>query len=474
MGLQNHGYVLYPDAQTELEIPYVNNRFRLGKSKETKWGLTNAQLKEFETYFGVDFDTESGQKFLEDWRITLDHLANPVDMGNMQHKFSQTILIGNDGMGLVNLGDDEGAKLFPFVLVDEQKEIEGKVLPALLRRNADRYGDRKVALREKEFGIWQPITWQQYHGHVKNFALGLRVLGFDKDDKLAIIGDNRPEWLFAELAAQSLGGVPLGIYQDSILTEVAYIINHSDAVLVFVEDDAQLAKVLAIRDEIPNIRKVILVNGTPPDDDWVTSYEEFLELGAEVADAALQQRLDDVDSSDTAGIVYTSGTTGVPKGAVLTHDNITFTAQSVFHSLEIRRGDINLLFLPLAHVFARTCVYASLYPGSTTTCLLMVCSPSGPLTVREATKVPSRSYSWVILPPSGRLSGLAQVTVVPSPKFQVQEVISPLETSVNWEFSPALAGTTRKAALGTAAMVMKSSLVMLSVPAGLLTLREMV
>jgi hypothetical protein len=138
MGLQNHGYVLYPDAQTELEIPYVNNRFRLGKSKETKWGLTNAQLKEFETYFGVEFDSESGHKFLEDWRIQLDHLANPVDMGNMRHKFSQTILVGNDGMGLVNLGDDEGAKLFPFVLVDEQKEIEGKVSRKVTKNNAIR------------------------------------------------------------------------------------------------------------------------------------------------------------------------------------------------------------------------------------------------------------------------------------------------------------------------------------------------
>ena len=96
MGLQNHGYVLYPDAQTELEIPYVNNRFRLGKSKETNGDLLNAQLKEFRDLLWSRFETESGQKFLEDWRITLDHLANPVDMGNMQHKFSQTILIGND------------------------------------------------------------------------------------------------------------------------------------------------------------------------------------------------------------------------------------------------------------------------------------------------------------------------------------------------------------------------------------------
>ena len=136
-------------------------------------------------------------------------------------------------------------------------DIEGTPLPVLLQRNAIRYGDRKVALREKEFGIWQSVTWRQYFEHVKNFALGLRSLGFGKNDKLAIIGDNRPEWLYAELAAQSLGGIPLGIYQDSILTEVAYIINHSEARVVVAEDQEQVDKVLEMIEDLPHLEKIV-------------------------------------------------------------------------------------------------------------------------------------------------------------------------------------------------------------------------
>ncbi|MBT8406037.1 MAG: AMP-binding protein, partial [Deltaproteobacteria bacterium] len=118
--------------------------------------------------------------------------------------------------------------------------MEGKPLPLLLQRNALNYGDQRVALREKEYGIWQSVGWQRYYYHVKDFASGLKALGFGKNDKLAIIGDNRPEWLYAELAAQSLGAIPLGIYQDSILTEVAYIINHSEARIVVAEDQEQV------------------------------------------------------------------------------------------------------------------------------------------------------------------------------------------------------------------------------------------
>src|SRR5512134_947580 len=129
--------------------------------------------------------------------------------------------------------------------------------PKLLARNAARYGDRKVAMREKEFGIWQEFTWEEYHEHVKAFSLGLVSLGLAKGDKVAIIGDNRPEWVWAEVAAQAAGAVPLGLYQDSTLKEVAYVIDHSDATFVVAEDQEQVDKILDMRDQLPKVRYVI-------------------------------------------------------------------------------------------------------------------------------------------------------------------------------------------------------------------------
>jgi long-chain acyl-CoA synthetase len=113
-------------------------------------------------------------------------------------------------------------------------------LPALLVRNAERFGDGRIALREKEFGIWQSVTWQQYLEHVRDFSLGLISLGLRPGEALGIIGDNRPEWVYAELAAQAAGAIPFGIFQDSILSEVAYIIDHSEAAMLVAEDQEQV------------------------------------------------------------------------------------------------------------------------------------------------------------------------------------------------------------------------------------------
>jgi long-chain acyl-CoA synthetase len=115
-------------------------------------------------------------------------------------------------------------------------------LPALLVRNAERFGDQSIALREKEFGIWQSVTWQQYLQHVRDFSLGLISLGLRPGETLGIIGDNRPEWVYAELAAQAAGVVPFGIFQDSILSEVAYIIEHSEAAMLVAEDQEQVTR----------------------------------------------------------------------------------------------------------------------------------------------------------------------------------------------------------------------------------------
>jgi long-chain acyl-CoA synthetase len=191
-------------------------------------------------------------------------------------------------------------------------------LPALLVRNAQRFGDGRIALREKEFGIWQSVTWQQYLEHVRDFSLGLISLGLRPGEALGIIGDNRPEWVYAELAAQAAGAMPFGIFQDSILSEVAYIIDHSEAAMLVAEDQEQVDKILDLKEKLPHLKKIIY---TDPKGLW--DYEddlliEFSEIEAQGRE--LHQREPDlfdknvgaIKDSDLAIVCYTSGTTGPP------------------------------------------------------------------------------------------------------------------------------------------------------------------
>ena len=129
--------------------------------------------------------------------------------------------------------------------------------PKLLLAKASELGDQKVALREKEFGIWQSVTWRQYLEHVKYFSLGLLSLGLKAGDKIAIIGDNRPEWVYAELAAQAAGAITLGLYQDSVAKELQYLIDFADVRFVVVEDQEQVDKILEVRGELPKLQEVI-------------------------------------------------------------------------------------------------------------------------------------------------------------------------------------------------------------------------
>ena len=131
-------------------------------------------------------------------------------------------------------------------------------LPHLLIENARKHGSEKVALREKEFGIWQSVSWADYLANVKDLALGLVALGYEPGDKLAILADNRPEWLYSELAIQSLGGAAVGIFPDSHVDQVKYIIDHSDAVFLIVEDQEQTDKFLELKEACPKVRYVIV------------------------------------------------------------------------------------------------------------------------------------------------------------------------------------------------------------------------
>jgi long-chain acyl-CoA synthetase len=236
----------------------------------------------------------------------------------------------------------------------------------MLNETVGRCGDRPAYRTILENGDTAAVTWREFSDEVRRTAKSLIALGIDKDDKVNILSYSNYRWVLTDVAIASIGSCTVGIYHSLLAKDVKHIVNHSDGVLVFAEDPGQVEKLMGIRDQIPAIRKVILIKGTPPPDDWVIGFDEFLELGDDVDDAALEARQSEVAADDVAAIVYTSGTTGIPKGAVLTHDNITFTAQSVRDSVVWKDGDVTLLFLPLAHIFARTCVFTAMIAGTTT------------------------------------------------------------------------------------------------------------
>jgi long-chain acyl-CoA synthetase len=233
---------------------------------------------------------------------------------------------------------------------------ERLTLPALLKRNAKRYGDSRVAIREKEFGIWQSTTWQGYYEHVRDFALGLHKLGFKRGDKVAYAGDNRPQGLYAELAAQALGGAIVGIYPDSHLDQVEYIINHSDAIYVVAGDQEQADKVLELKSTCPKVKKVIVDDpkGLRHYDDPILAYFKGIQkLGRELAveePGLFDEMIAGLTPDDVGMINYTSGTTGLPKGSMITQKNMVAVAR-LQDAVVAARDDFEYVsFLPFAWI----------------------------------------------------------------------------------------------------------------------------
>lgn len=214
-------------------------------------------------------------------------------------------------------------------------------------------------------GTSESVTWAEFYDQLKQVGKSLMALDVKKGDKVIILSNTCYKWVLTDMGNTCSGGVTVGIYQSNLAEDCKYIINHSDSVVIFAEDQNQLDKILKIRNEIPNIRQVILFNGSY-DDDWIITYDEFLALGKNITEKELRQRIQDVTPEDMATIVYTSGTTGVPKGAVITQDNLIFTAQSAKGCAEVYDGDEGFLFLPLAHIFARTLTYVPMLSGTTT------------------------------------------------------------------------------------------------------------
>lgn len=215
---------------------------------------------------------------------------------------------------------------------------KGDTWPKILKYNYEKYGHNRRAMRYKHFGVWQPYTWNDYYVSVKNLALGLLSLGLEPGDKVLIIGDNAPEWYYAELAAQALHGASVGLYSGLLPTEIKYIAENSEARFAVVQDQEQVDKLLQIKDALPLLKKVIYWNYkglTHYDDPILERYDQVLHLGERVEGehpGIFEQLVETGRPDDVCALVYTSGTTGpVPKGAV--HTYRTMGASAEYHLL---------------------------------------------------------------------------------------------------------------------------------------------
>jgi long-chain acyl-CoA synthetase len=236
----------------------------------------------------------------------------------------------------------------------------GDTLPKSLVAGYHNYGDRKVAMRKKDLGIWRSYTWQDSYEQARYLGLGLISLGLRRGDKVCIIGDNDPQYFWAQLAIQSGGGVAVGIFTDSAPAEIQYVVNHSDAIFVFAKDQEQCDKLLEIRDQVPNVQRVIYWDDKGLwcyDEPWLISFEGVQAMGHSLdaeQPGLFERSVDQGCGEDLAVFCYTSGTTGLPKGAMLSHRNLIAGCDQTMQVDPRLETDEYMSFLPPAWITENT------------------------------------------------------------------------------------------------------------------------
>ena len=299
-----------------------------------------------------------------------------------------------------------------LVVGTEPRHSAEDTVPKLLLRNAARFADRP-AMRFKDLGIWQSWTWGQTALEVRALAIGLRKLGFERGDSVAIVGANRPRlyWTFA--AVQSVGGIPVPMYQDSVADEMAYVLEHAEVKFAVVQNQEQVDKIASIAARVPTLKQMIYDDTRGLKDYDPTnlySYDSVRQLGLDElrtnpdADAWWHAEIAEGKGADVSVMLYTSGTTGRPKGVMLTHENVVISGQNANAFDHFTAGDTMLAYLPMAWVGDHIFTYGQAHAGA-----LCVACPESPETVLECRREIGPTYFFA--PPRVFETMLTEITV---------------------------------------------------------------
>lgn len=242
------------------------------------------------------------------------------------------------------------------VLIDKTATTnEAASLPAMLAARAAETPN-ETAMRHHQLGLWVAHTWSEYATRAARVGMALAELGVGVGDRVAIHSQNRPEWLFVDIGGQGIGAVPVGVYPTSPASEVEYLVGHSEASVLIVEDEEQLDKALEVRHRLPLLRQIVVIESRTTmqhlDDPQIMTFAELEEMGKGIESQWLE-RVNELDPDGIALIVYTSGTTGPPKGAMLSHRNLVAAAHTFNEAFESSSRDEVLSYLPLCHIAER-------------------------------------------------------------------------------------------------------------------------
>ncbi len=244
-------------------------------------------------------------------------------------------------------------------------------LPQMLREQA-RKRPEKLAIRQKDFGIWNPYTWKEYYNQSRQFGMALLSIGFKSGDRVGILSENKAEWVISQMGAGIVSAVCVGVYSTSPTPEVAYVVGHADIEAIVCEDQEQADKIFEAIDDLPMLKKIIVIDMRGLREyksDLLISYKEFQQLGKifeEKNPGLADARLDKQDLDTEALMIYTSGSTGKPKGAIITYKNIRAGAWGAIERLNINSNSFELSYLPLCHVAEQFMTnFGPVYTGAT-------------------------------------------------------------------------------------------------------------